>query len=94
MLSEEGIAAAQLHGKLTVKERGAHFGSFLSGACNTLVATDILSRGIDVDVEQVIMFEVPSNTTDYLHRAGRTGRNGTPGEVVVLVGKNDAKWRT
>lgn len=37
------------------------------------------------------MFEFPSNTTDYLHRAGRTGRNGNPGEVVVLVGKNDAK---
>lgn len=91
VMSEEGIPAAQLHGQLSVKERGKHFASFANGDCNTLVATDIASRGIDAEVDQVIMFEFPSNTTDYLHRAGRTGRNGKPGEVVVLVGKNDAK---
>jgi superfamily II DNA/RNA helicase len=46
VLSEEGIAAAQLHGKLTVKERGSHFGSFLSGECTVLVfGTEICTRG-------------------------------------------------
>ena len=59
VLSEEGIPAAQLHGQLSVKERGNHFASFADGGCSTLVATDIASRGIDADVDQVIMFEFP-----------------------------------
>lgn len=55
-----------------------------------LVATDLASRGLDVpEVQHVIMYELPSQVTDYLHRAGRTGRAGRPGLVTSFVRKHD-----
>ncbi|PWY70466.1 putative ATP-dependent RNA helicase Mrh4 [Aspergillus heteromorphus CBS 117.55] len=57
-----------------------------------LVTTDLASRGIDtLPVKTVVLFDVPHNTIDFIHRLGRLGRMGKRGRAVVLVGKNDRK---
>jgi ATP-dependent RNA helicase MRH4 len=57
-----------------------------------LVTTDLASRGIDTTpVRDVILYDVPQSTVDFIHRLGRTGRMGRRGRAVVLVGKNDRR---
>ncbi|CAA6660869.1 unnamed protein product [Spirodela intermedia] len=59
------------------------------GDCPTLVCTDLAARGLDLDVDHVIMFDFPKNSIDYLHRTGRTARMGAKGAVTSLVAKKD-----
>ncbi|GAB4845196.1 hypothetical protein Ancab_038605 [Ancistrocladus abbreviatus] len=59
------------------------------GDCPTLVCTDLAARGLDLDVDHVIMFDFPRNSIDYLHRTGRTARMGAKGKVTSLVAKKD-----
>ncbi|XP_019054090.1 PREDICTED: DEAD-box ATP-dependent RNA helicase 39 [Nelumbo nucifera] len=59
------------------------------GDCPTLVCTDLAARGLDLDVDHVIMFDFPLNSIDYLHRTGRTARMGAKGKVTSLVAKKD-----
>lgn len=64
---------------------------FKSKKIRVLVATDVLSRGIDVkDINLIINFEVPGDAEDYVHRIGRTARAATKGEAITLVNKDDA----
>jgi ATP-dependent RNA helicase RhlE len=59
---------------------------FKAGDYEILVATDVAARGIDISgVSHVINYRVPENAEDYVHRIGRTGRAGAPGEAVSLV---------
>ncbi|RYR62286.1 hypothetical protein Ahy_A04g019743 [Arachis hypogaea] len=55
----------------------------------TLVCTDLATRGLDLDVDHVVMFDFPLNSIDYLHRTGRTARMGAKGKVTSLVTKKD-----
>jgi superfamily II DNA/RNA helicase len=65
---------------------------FKSGKISFLVATDIASRGIDIDdLTRVINYDLPNDTDDYVHRIGRTGRAGNSGEAVSLISKDDFK---
>lgn len=76
--------------KVPLAARAANFELFRTGTVDTLIATDICSRGIDLPgLSLVVNFEFPSNTTDYLHRVGRTGRHGKPGTVISLLTKAD-----
>ncbi|GMP46225.1 hypothetical protein CsSME_00014462 [Camellia sinensis var. sinensis] len=59
------------------------------GDCPTLVCTDLAARGLDLDVDHVIMFDFPLTSIDYLHRTGRTARMGAKGKVTSLVAKKD-----
>ena len=64
--------------------------AFRSKNIRILVATDVMSRGIDVkEINMVINFEVPHDAEDYVHRVGRTARVNTKGEAVTLVTKKD-----
>ena len=79
----EGYTVATLHGDLLPDERDRVMESFRKGTSKVLIATNVLSRGIDVlQVSLVINFDLPSNETGaadletYLHRIGRTGRFG------------------
>src|SRR5262245_35702015 len=85
-LVRRGHQAAVLHGDRTQGQRERALEQFRRGRIDVLVATDIASRGIDVDdVTHVVNFDVPRSPEDYVHRVGRTGRMGDSGDAWTLV---------
>ena len=85
-LREAGVLAGALHGGLTQGARTRILAAFKEGQLPVLVATDVAARGIHVDdVGLVLQVDPPTNSKDYLHRAGRTARAGGTGVVVSLV---------
>jgi ATP-dependent RNA helicase DeaD len=84
-LRPEGAEA--IHGGMSQAERTRVMGRFREGRTNLLVATDVASRGIDVDrVDLVIQDDLPSDDDTYIHRVGRTGRAGRAGRSVLMIG--------
>jgi ATP-dependent RNA helicase RhlE len=83
---------APLHGDRSQGQRERALRDFKTGRIRVLVATDIASRGIDVDdVTHVINFDVPRGAEDYVHRIGRTGRMDATGEAITLVSPEESK---
>jgi ATP-dependent RNA helicase RhlE len=94
-LGIDGHEAAAIHGNKSQNARQTALKSFTSGKVRILVATDIAARGIDVpDISHVINYELPDDPESYVHRIGRTGRNGATGTAITLVGGDErAKLR-
>jgi ATP-dependent RNA helicase RhlE len=89
-LRRDHIHADAIHGDKSQGEREAALADFKSGKTTVLVATDVASRGLDIEgLPQVINFDVPHSPEDYVHRIGRTGRAGLPGEAISLVAPQD-----
>jgi len=85
-LEQHGVRAAAIHGDRSQKQRERALDSFIRGAVDALVATDVAARGIHVDgVNAVVHFDPPTDAKDYVHRSGRTARAGATGVVVSLV---------
>lgn len=79
-LSKAGIPVAMIHGDRSQSQRNRALEDFQRGRARVLVATDVASRGIHVDnIAQVINYDLPKMTEDFIHRAGRTGRAGNTG---------------
>jgi ATP-dependent RNA helicase RhlE len=90
-LGTEGLAAMAMHGDKSQKQREKALARFESGAVDTLVATDVAARGIDVDgISHVINFDPPEDREGYVHRIGRTGRAGRTGVGVTFVATDQA----
>jgi ATP-dependent RNA helicase RhlE len=84
-LSIDGHKAAAIHGNKSQNARQGALKSFASGQVRILVATDIAARGIDVpNISHVINYELPDDAENYVHRIGRTGRNGASGIAITL----------
>ncbi|KAF7919238.1 hypothetical protein BELL_0506g00080 [Botrytis elliptica] len=74
-------------------ERRASIASFSRGKLQILVASDLVSRGLDLpDLAHVINYDVPTSITNYVHRVGRTARAGRQGSAWTLVGNTEARW--
>ncbi len=87
-LGQSGLQSAAIHGDRSQAQRERALAAFRAGRLDVLVATDIAARGIHVDsVPLVVHFDPPTDSTDYVHRAGRTARAGADGIVVSLVGR-------
>jgi superfamily II DNA/RNA helicase len=87
------IDARAMHSDLEQNERDQVMLDFRNGKVDVLVATDVVSRGIDVtDVPLVINYDVPHDAEDYVHRIGRTARAENSGEAVTLVSPDDARY--
>ncbi|MBR6017668.1 MAG: DEAD/DEAH box helicase [Paludibacteraceae bacterium] len=87
------IDARAMHSDLEQKERDQVMLDFRNGKIDVLVATDVVSRGIDVtDVPLVINYDVPHDPEDYVHRIGRTARAENSGEAITLVAPDDARY--
>ena len=85
-LKARGVVAVAMHGDKTQGQRERALRSFHSGDSNTLVATDVAARGIDVDdVTHVINFDAPADSDAYVHRIGRTARAGRTGVGITYV---------
>lgn len=89
-LVKKGWKAAAISSDLEQKEREEVLGDFRNRKYNFLVATDILSRGIDIeDIQVVVNYEVPRDPEDYVHRIGRTARAGASGRAITFVNPMD-----
>ncbi len=85
-LDKDGITSAAIHGNKSQNARTKALSQFKDGSVRVLVATDIAARGIDIDqLSQVVNYELPNISEDYVHRIGRTGRAGNTGQAVSLV---------
>ncbi len=92
-LDKSGINTAAIHGNKSQGARQRALGDFKAGRINVLVATDIAARGIDIDqLPRVINYDLPMVAEDYVHRIGRTGRNGSTGEAISIVAQDEAKY--
>ena len=93
-LSKKGHRAEALHGDLNQGKRKRVTQAFHSGKFNTLIATDVAARGLDIPhVEHVINFDLPYHPEDYIHRIGRTARADQDGSAWNLVSAEDKfKW--
>jgi ATP-dependent RNA helicase RhlE len=84
-LERDGFAAAVIHGNKSQNARQNALNGFRDGKVRILVATDIAARGIDVvGISHVINFDLPDEAESYVHRIGRTGRNGADGIAITL----------
>ncbi len=84
-LKKHGEPAIEIHSDRSQKERMHALEGFKKGEHSILVATDVMSRGIDVfGISQIISYQVPQNPEDYVHRSGRTGRAGQKGISSVI----------
>lgn len=86
ILSKRELSANRIHSNRSQSQRETALRDFKRGKTRIMVATDIASRGIDVDsVSHVINYDVPQAPEDYVHRVGRTGRAGNQGRAITLV---------
>lgn len=91
-LRRKGIASEGISSDLEQKEREEVLMRFKSKQTRILVATDVLSRGIDIkDINLVINFDVPGDAEDYVHRIGRTARADTTGVAITLINPDDMR---
>lgn len=89
-LKEHGLRTASLQGDLSQGQRQSALDGFRKGTIRILVATDIMSRGIDIlSISHVINFDMPATTEDYIHRIGRTGRVNQTGEALTFMTDED-----
>jgi superfamily II DNA/RNA helicase len=80
------MKASEMHSGLDQNQREETIRDFKSKKIRILVATDILSRGIDIqEIELVINYEVPHDAEDYVHRIGRTARADRTGEAITFI---------
>lgn len=85
-LSFNNVKVAAIGGNGKMEDRKRALENFRKGKINVLIASDIAARGLDIKgVTHVVNFDIPEDSKDYLHRAGRVGRAGESGEVFSLV---------
>lgn len=91
-LNRNSIKAAEIHSDLDQAQREETLMQFRAGSIPVLVATDLLSRGIDIDnIDLVINFDVPHDGEDYVHRIGRTARAEADGTAYTLVNEKEQR---
>jgi len=89
-LKRAKLSAEEIHSDLDQQKREQVLQDFRNHKLNILVATDILSRGIDIeDIDLVINYDVPNDGEDYVHRIGRTARAASTGTAFTLVGERE-----
>jgi ATP-dependent RNA helicase RhlE len=91
-LASSSVRAVAMHGDKSQGQRERALASFEAGVVDTLVATDVAARGIDVaGITHVINYDIPATREDYVHRIGRTARAGARGVGVTLVAHDQAR---
>ncbi len=90
-LASSSVHAVAMHGDKSQGQRERALANFEAGVVDTLVATDVAARGIDVaGITHVIQYDIPATRDDYVHRIGRTARAGASGVGVTLVARDQS----
>eukprot|EP00915_Cephaloidophora_sp_WS-2016_P011752 GHVH01017159.1.p1 GENE.GHVH01017159.1~~GHVH01017159.1.p1 ORF type:complete len:588 (-),score=68.52 GHVH01017159.1:1197-2960(-) len=90
-LTDGNVGCVAIHGDKSQHEREHALGLFRSGAASVMVATDVASRGLDINnVAHVVNVDIPSNIDDYVHRIGRTGRAGNKGIASSMLNEKNS----
>jgi len=85
-LERAGVRTVTIHSDRTMEQRMKALEQFRAGKVRVLVATDVVSRGIDIEgISHVVNYDVPGNPEDYVHRIGRTARAGASGSAFTFV---------
>ncbi len=93
LLNKRGIKTIGMHGDRSQEERNKALRAFKNNQYPVMVATDVLSRGIDIDnISLILNYNVPHHPDDYIHRIGRTGRYDQTGTAITLVQSNEKKY--
>ncbi|MHB8912881.1 MAG: DEAD/DEAH box helicase, partial [Lysobacter sp.] len=91
-LEDAGLKAVAIHGNKSQAQRQKALRDFKTNKARVLVATDVAARGLDIpNLPLVINFDLPMVAEDYVHRIGRTGRNGQTGEALSLVSPDEGQ---
>ena len=91
-LKRDGLAAEAIHGDKAQSQRLETLSAFKDGQVRVLVATDVAARGLDIEeLPFVVNFELPNSPEDYVHRIGRTGRAGSKGIALSLMGEDEQR---
>jgi len=91
-LDRRGVPAIAIHSDRTQGERTRALAAFKAGGVVALVATDVASRGLDIDsLPHVVNYDLPFEAQDYIHRIGRTGRAGLSGTAISLVAPEEVQ---
>ena len=89
-LKKFGVTALGTHGGMNQAKRNRVMEDFHNQDVHILVCTDVAARGLDIkDVSHIYNYDVPKDSTDYIHRIGRTARAGKEGEAITLVSQRD-----
>jgi ATP-dependent RNA helicase RhlE len=92
-LKKQGVQAEPIHGNKSQNARQRALKNFRAGKTRVLVATDVASRGIDVDdISHVIQFDLPNEPETYVHRIGRTGRAGAGGVALAFCAEGERDY--
>jgi len=90
MMTQRDFTVSAMHSEMSPQEREEIFNLFRSGTTRVLIATDLLSRGIDVQqVSLVINYDIPTSYEKYIHRIGRSGRHGRKGVAINFITERD-----
>ncbi len=94
-LSKLGFTVGTLHGNKSQRAREAALNAFRLGQVQTLLATNVAARGLDITgIDQVINYELPESSDLFTHRVGRTGRMGRRGKAITLLAPSEVpQWR-
>lgn len=91
-LKKDGLSCRVLHGEIDQQSRLNYISGFKEGRFRFLIATDVAARGVDIEkLSHVFQYDFPTGRETYIHRIGRTGRNGQTGTAVSLVTAADEK---
>ncbi len=85
-------AVVEYSSHVSPQQRSANLTAFCNGACKVLVASDAMTRGMDIpSVANIVNYDAPVHTTTYLHRVGRSARAGQSGRAVTLLRHEDVR---
>ena len=94
-MKQRGMDAELIHSGLAQRQRERILEQFAAGKFSLLIATDVASRGLDIDgITHVINYDLPQTPEDYVHRVGRTARFGKRGTAVTFVTQDDGALLT
>jgi ATP-dependent RNA helicase DeaD len=91
-LEARGYSASAINGDMSQALRERSIAHLKSGKLDILIATDVAARGLDVDrITHVVNYDIPYDTESYIHRIGRTGRAGRPGDAILFIAPRERK---